>query len=103
MVAWAEEIGKEIELGDKRLKERPVALMEAFAERPASSIPEACRTWAATHAAYLFFDNEAAGQRLQDLSLEEQDALWERAKAVAKLGDDHVVNLAPCGRGCGEL
>ena len=34
---------------------------------------------------------EAAGQRLQDLSLEEQDTLWERAKAVAKLGDDHMV------------
>ncbi len=58
MVGWAEETVGKVELGDKRLNERLVALVEAFAERPASSIPEACQDWAATRAAYQFFDNE---------------------------------------------
>lgn len=58
MTGWAEEIVGGIELGDKRLNERLVALVETFAERPGSSIPEACQGWAATRAAYQFFDNE---------------------------------------------
>jgi hypothetical protein len=48
-----------IELGDERLKKRFTTLVETFVENPAGSIPEACGSWAATQAAYRFFDNEA--------------------------------------------
>ena len=56
---WISEVAGEIELGDERLRKRFLTLAETFLEKPASSIPEACRTWAATQAAYRFFDNEA--------------------------------------------
>jgi hypothetical protein len=59
MITWTQEAIAKIELGDERLYSRLLALVEAFVERPATSIPDACQTWAATHAAYLFFDNEA--------------------------------------------
>jgi hypothetical protein len=71
----------EIELGDERLKKRFELLVETLVENPAGSIPEACGSWAATQAAYRFFDNEAvvperltqamadaAAQRCQGLS-----------------------------------
>ena len=58
MGTWAEEIGEGIELGDKRLQARVVALLGVFAEKAGSSIPDACESWAATCAAYRFFDNE---------------------------------------------
>jgi len=58
VVAWVDEIVREIELGDERLDKRFVTLVETFLERPAASIPEACGTWTATEAAYRFFDNE---------------------------------------------
>jgi hypothetical protein len=59
VATWAGGIVGEIELGDARLNRRLVALVEAFAERPGASIPEACENWNDTRAAYLFFDNEA--------------------------------------------
>lgn len=59
MTTWAEEIVGTIELGDKRLNKRLVALVETFAKRPAASLPEASVAWSATEAAYRFFDNEA--------------------------------------------
>lgn len=59
MATWAEEIVGEIELGDKRLDDRLAALVEALAERPEASIPEACGDWAGTMAAYRFFKNDS--------------------------------------------
>jgi len=59
MAGWTREIIESVELGDERLKQRLYALMEAFAEKPGASIPEACGTWNDTHAAYLFLDNKA--------------------------------------------
>lgn len=59
MAEWANEIVGEINLGDERLNRRLVTLVETFVGRPAASIPEACETWAATQAAYHFFDNDA--------------------------------------------
>ena len=59
MAAWASEIVGDIELGDRRLNQRLVTLVETFVGHPAASIPEACGTWAETEAAYRFFNNEA--------------------------------------------
>lgn len=59
MAGWMNDVGARLELGDARLKERFARLVEAFVERPTASIPEACGRWAATQAAYRFFDNDA--------------------------------------------
>jgi len=59
VMSWATEIVGEIALGDERLNERLVTLIETFVKQPAAAIPEACGSWAATEAAYRFFDNGA--------------------------------------------
>jgi Transposase DNA-binding/Transposase Tn5 dimerisation domain/Transposase DDE domain len=72
----------EVELGDERLRKRLLMLVEAFAEHPEASIPEATGSRAAAQAAYRFFDNEhvsperlfealaeATAKRCQGLSL----------------------------------
>jgi hypothetical protein len=53
------DVSGEIRLGDERLRKRFTTLVETFVDNPAGSIPEACGSWAATQAAYRFFDNEA--------------------------------------------
>ena len=59
MISWAYEIVGKVKLGDERLSKRLVTMIETFVEKPASSIPDACDTWAATEATYRFLDNEA--------------------------------------------
>ena len=59
MAVWMDEVETSVELGDERLNKRFATLVEAFVERPAASIPEACGSWAATQAAYRFFGNDA--------------------------------------------
>ena len=58
MEGWAGEELKEAKLGDKRLNRRLVKLVEALAEQPSESVPQACGSWAATQAAYRFWDND---------------------------------------------
>lgn len=59
MATWAEDIVGSISLGDRRLEERLSVLVETLAEQPEASIPQSCGNWAATLAAYRFFDNAA--------------------------------------------
>ncbi len=59
MAVLMEEIFGEIRLGDQRLAERLRELVEAFSAKPEASIPEASGDWAATAAAYRFFNNDA--------------------------------------------
>jgi hypothetical protein len=47
------------ELGDKRLRDRGVRLLERMAAAPSASIPKQMGTWKDTKAAYRFFDHEA--------------------------------------------
>jgi len=55
----AAEILGPVKLGDRRLEERLHTMVEAFVERPESSIPSACESWAATLGAYRLLDNDA--------------------------------------------
>jgi hypothetical protein len=48
-----------IELGDQRLEQRVRTLVDALAEQPEASLPQACVDWAAQRAAYRLFDNKA--------------------------------------------
>lgn len=59
MAPWVEEIFGTVDLGDKRLEDRLMYLVERLAERPEASIPMACGTWAGTVAAYRFFGHRS--------------------------------------------
>lgn len=54
-----------VRLGDERLEARFLKIVDDFSRDPTASIPEACGDWAATKAAYRFFDNPAV--RPEDL------------------------------------
>jgi hypothetical protein len=60
MTTWAATEMQQAQLGDGRLNKRLVRLVEALAAAPTASIPQACGGWAATKAAYRFFDSEKA-------------------------------------------
>jgi Transposase DNA-binding/Transposase Tn5 dimerisation domain len=57
MQSWAAEELHAVDLGDPRRNRRLLQLVEALAAHPAASVPEACHSWAATKAAYRFWDN----------------------------------------------
>jgi len=56
---WAVTEFAEAELGDLRRTQRLVELATALAQRPGTSLPEACGEQAMLKAAYRFFDNAA--------------------------------------------
>ena len=56
---WAQQHFGSASLGDPRRTARLVQMAAAMASQPAASIPEQMGSWAATHAAYAFLDNEA--------------------------------------------
>ena len=58
MDGWAAVELSELELGDKRLKQRAVKVLDALSAAPTSSIPAACGSWSSSKAAYRFFDND---------------------------------------------
>ncbi|NCC41708.1 MAG: IS4 family transposase [Gammaproteobacteria bacterium] len=58
-MGWAEAEFQGLDLGDTRRERRAVQLIERLAERPTASIPEACRGWGETQAAYRFLGSEA--------------------------------------------
>ncbi|WP_432734273.1 IS4 family transposase [Ralstonia solanacearum] len=48
----------DLDLGDARLNKRARTLMERLAAKPTAGVPQACRSWGETIAAYRFFDND---------------------------------------------
>ncbi|MDR1064426.1 MAG: IS4 family transposase, partial [Azoarcus sp.] len=55
---WAESEFADLELGDKRLNKRARLLMERLSSQPTAGVPQACRGWSETMAAYRFFGND---------------------------------------------
>jgi hypothetical protein len=58
MQPWAAAELRYAQLGDKRLNRRLVRLVEDLAAQPTVSVPQASGNWAATKAAYRFWDSE---------------------------------------------
>ena len=58
-MSWAAQEFETLDLGDARLNRRAVLLAEQLACKPGASIPNACRSWSETVAAYRFLDNES--------------------------------------------
>jgi hypothetical protein len=57
MDGWVENVLAGAELPDQRLKSRLGKLLNALAQKIGDTVPAACQDWAATKAAYRFFDN----------------------------------------------
>jgi hypothetical protein len=55
---WAADELRYADLGDRRLNRRLARLVGDLAARPATPVPSACGSWAATKAAYRFWDND---------------------------------------------
>ena len=58
MQNWAVAELETVKFGDRRLKHRLMRIVERMAERPASSIPAACKSWAETKATYRFLSSD---------------------------------------------
>lgn len=78
-IGWAAEELRQVDLGDKRLNDRLVALCNRFSESPESPINQACKDWAETKAAYRFFKNQDVKQG--DILESHRQMTAERAKA----------------------
>lgn len=46
-----------VHIGDERLNKRAKKLLKTFSDKPMESIPESCKGWQETKAAYRFFEN----------------------------------------------
>jgi hypothetical protein len=57
MDSWAIKEFESISLGDKRLNKRAIKLLSNLSHQPFNSIPDACKGWSETKAAYRFFSN----------------------------------------------
>ena len=62
-MTWAAQEFETVELGDKRLNNRLVKLVQQLAANPTASIPGACGGWGDTAAAYRLLDNERCDWR----------------------------------------
>ncbi len=60
-MSWAETEFETLDLGDTRLNNRAIELIEDFSAKPTASIAQACGDWADTQAAYRFFDKKFGG------------------------------------------
>jgi len=56
-MSWATEEFSTVALGDKRLNDRLVKVVEQLAAKPTASIPGAYRDWGDTAAAYRMLNN----------------------------------------------
>ena len=59
-MSWAQDEFGTVDLGDERLNDRAVLLVERLAAKSGESIPNACRGWAETQAVYCFLSNDKA-------------------------------------------
>jgi len=78
-VNWAQEEFKNAHLQDARLTKRAAKLVDRLAAHPGQSIPNACRGWAETQAAYRFLSNRRV--RWEDVMKAHWDASIERMRS----------------------
>lgn len=97
---------RHVDLGDPRLDQRFVKLVEDFARRPGIGIPEACGDWAATKAAYRFMNHpkiDPAALRLA--SAHDAAAAWPDDGVVLMVQDTTSLDYTahPSVRGLGPM
>jgi hypothetical protein len=79
MLSWAAQELQSAELGDTRLKQRLIKIVENLAAQPNTSIPQASQTWAETKATYRFWSSEKV--KAEDIIEAHQISVVERAQA----------------------
>lgn len=62
-MGWAENEMETVNLGDRRLNNRAVEVLNSMSDDPNASIPKAFQGWHDTKAAYRFFDNSKVTQQ----------------------------------------
>src|SRR5215468_9126786 len=103
---WAVTEFAEAELGDLRRTQRLVELATALAQRPGTSLPEACGEQAMLKAAYRFFDNAAIDpQNLLDSHVDATLARHATVPLVLAVQDTTEVDWTahPATTGLGPL
>lgn len=103
---WVVEEMQALDLGDQRLEERACKILRDFSQHPNASIPEFCDDWAATRAAYNFFNN--AGVEAHAVLAAQRQASLRRMKGhalVLALQDTTSFDFSrhPATRGTGPL
>jgi len=103
---WVVEELQTLDLGDQRLEERARKILRAFSQQPTASIPEFCDDWAATRAAYNFFNND--GVDAQAILSAQRQATIERMRGhdlVLALQDTTSFDFShhPATQGTGPL
>jgi hypothetical protein len=78
---WVVEEMQTLDLGDHRLEERARKILRDFSQHPRASIPEFCEAWAATKAAYNFFNH--AGVEAQAVRAAQRHATLKRMQGQA--------------------
>ncbi|SEG25016.1 Transposase DNA-binding, partial [Legionella quinlivanii DSM 21216] len=55
---WVEDELGCVNIGDERLNKRAKTILKRLGANPSASIPESCKGWQETKAAYRFFEND---------------------------------------------
>src|SRR4051812_47089246 len=105
--SWATDELRHADLGDCRLNRRFACLVADLAAQPTASVPLACGSWAATKAAYRFWDNADVepAALLAAPRCRVHDRLPADGAAVLAIQDTTVLNFShhPATTGLGYL
>jgi hypothetical protein len=94
--SWGEHEFGEVELSDKRLEQRLKRLANEFLQQPQAPINQASADWAATKAAYRFFENpKAAAKKIFAAHRTRTVQRMEGQSVVLAIQDTTYLNYSP--------
>ena len=93
--AWSEREFEQVNLGDKRLNDRLKQIAEDLSAAPEAPINQASEDWAATKAAYRFFQNEkvTSGQILRPHQARTRERMSQESIVLA-IQDTSYLNFS---------
>lgn len=83
MGSWAQDELQHAQLGDKRLNKRLIRLVDDLSSQPSASVPQACGSWAATKAAYRFWESDNVDP--DDIQKAHQEKTGERLEGQSRV------------------
>ena len=97
-MGWAGRELSQVELGDVRLDLRLMQIVDRLADHAEQSVPEMCRHWAETKAAYRFWSNERVDWRQILAPHRERTAQRAQAEPVVLVIQDQTLIDLPYPR-----